>query len=268
MKKFVVFILLLVLIFMTTGCLATKNIDGVVADEREFDAYSEFKGYVFGSNDFSKNMFFRLRLPDNYDEDTAYPLIVYLHGQGAQGTDNQDQMGESFLDAYLTVKDDYPAIVFIPQCPKGLRYDELRDRKNASEELRACIQKGVLERYHIDTDRIYITGISMGGLGTVRQLEQYPDFYAAGFSVCGGTHFGTDNAMIAEIIKDIPLYLTHSADDTIVPVEQSRQIVRALEEIEGKVTYHEFDGLNHNIFMQSYALDGIWEWMFSQRKNS
>lgn len=267
MKKFALLLIAVILIFSATGCLAIKNIDGVIADEREFESYTDFKGYVFGNDDFYKNMFFRLRLPDNYDENTAYPLLVYLHGQGAQGTDNQHQMSENFIDAYLSVKDEYPAIVMLPQCPKGLRYDETKARKNASAELMACINKGVLEKYNVDTDRIYITGTSMGGLGTVRQLEQYPDFYAAGFSVCGGTHPGTDNAAVAQTIKGIPLYLTHSADDTIVPVEQSRQIVRALEAVGGKVTYHEFNGYDHNISYQSYTLDGIWDWIFSQKKD-
>lgn len=121
----IIVVIILSILFLTT--LGTTvyfalpgQLNGVKEDNRDFnDGYPSFKGYVFGSSEFRANMYFRVLLPQGYDSNISYPVLMYIHGQGAQGSDNKSQMASYFLDQYLAVQAEYPAIIFVPQFPKG-----------------------------------------------------------------------------------------------------------------------------------------------------
>ena len=135
--------------------------------------------------------------PDD-DISRSTPLVIFLHGSGERGTDNQAQLKWGAM-AFATdqMMSLHPAVVIVPQCPPGQQWGNF-DRGNNGmignlrstpttpmQALRELIDQ-VVKNYHVDTKRIYITGLSMGGMGTFDAVERYPDLFAAALPVCGG----------------------------------------------------------------------------------
>jgi len=281
LKKFTVYTIIIVVLsvtFLTT--LGTTvyfsqpgSTNGVEEDNRDFkDGYSDFKGYVFKGSEFRKNMYFRVLLPDNYDENTAYPVLMFIHGQGSQGSDNKNQMYSTFLDPYLAVKSEFPAIVFVPQFPKGYHGNGNSKHGHAAIYLlMSCLEAGVLNRYNADRTRIYVTGVSMGGFTSVYLAEQFPDMFAAIMPLCGGTD--ADPAQVAQKIKDIPTWFAHSKDDNVVPFSFTNNLYLEMVQLGGNPKFTVYEDKGHSISTAFYLQEGIpqgesiWQWLFSQNKD-
>lgn len=249
-----------------------NGFNGVREDNRNYkDEYSEFKGYVFSGNEFKADMYFRVLLPENYDENTEYPVIMFVHGNGAQGSNNTNQMKSSFIDAYLQVRSEYPAIIFMPQFPKNFHGNTNSKTKGAATNLlMACFNDGVLNRYSVDMTRIYVTGVSMGGFTSVCLAEEFPNIFAATIPLCGGTD--ADPVKVAKKIKDIPTWLVHSRDDSIVPFALSENLYKELVKLDADVRFKIYDDKDHGVssFYEEYTNpvgeDSLWSWLFSKQK--
>jgi predicted peptidase len=119
-----------------------------------------------------------------------------------------------------------------------------------------------IKEEQIDRDRIYLTGLSMGGFGSFDLASRHPEWFAAIAPICGAA----DPAKIVAL-KDIPVWLVHGDADTVVPVERSRSVVENLTKVGGKPVYVEFPGVGHNSWTPSYSdNDGLVPWMFRQRR--
>jgi predicted peptidase len=184
------------------------------------------------------------------------PLVIFLHGAGERGDDNQAQLKHgSSLFASDKTRNDYPALVAFPQCPKGQWWsgDNLKNALALTHDLTS--------RYPVDPDRVYITGISMGGFGSWAAISAEPETFAAAAPICGG-----GNPKKADEIKDIPIWAFHGADDTVVKPDKSREMVEAVKQAGGSPKYTEYPKVKHNSWDQVFKDPDYLSWLFSQKK--
>jgi predicted peptidase len=117
------------------------------------------------------------------------------------------------------------------------------------------------DNYPIDPDRIYVTGISMGGYAAWEALIRHPQRFAAAIPVCGG-----GDVSHADRVKNIPVWAFHGADDPVVPVECSRSMIKMIKNAGGQPLYTEYPGAGHNSWDRAYAEPELLSWLFSQKR--
>lgn len=209
---------------------------------------------------------YRLFTPDNLPADDDIPIVLFLHGSGERGTDNSAQVS-SHIDGLIaaTQSIQYQSYLLAPQAPTDDRWDNFGGDATTSLELTFEILDHLIDTLAIDPERVYITGLSMGGFGTFDALSRRPDLFAAAAPMSGGAPRD-----IAPIIKDVPLWAFHGLNDTVVSVLQTRRIIRALEAAGATPIYSEFAG-GHVVWdplyrdLETSATGGeFYDWMFSQ----
>lgn len=216
---------------------------------------------------------YRIAFPD-YNPSETYPVVIFLHGAGERGHDNIAQLKwgvQNFATDEAMMS--HSAIVMAPQCPTGDRWSNfVGDRQkeplqlagNPARPLEMTMQvlDQVIEESAVDTSRIYITGLSMGGFGTWDALARWPERFAAGVPVCGGGAPST-----VKQIADIPIWAFHGAEDATVPPELSREMILALQDAGARPGYTEYPGVGHFSWIQAYSDPYMMDWLFSQKKD-
>jgi len=220
---------------------------------------------------------YRLLLPKNYKKNKKYPLLIFLHGSGERGNDNEAQLVHGstlFLDQ--KVRDEFPAIVVFPQCKanaswNSVRYGEENGRRvfnfpsapeaNKQLELVEELMDFFLKNYKIDNERIYLGGLSMGGMGAFELLLRNPDTFAAVFPICGGA-----NPETASTIKNTPLWIFHGAEDAVVPPKYSQDIYQALKKENARVQFTMYPNVGHDSWTPAFAEAQLLPWLFSNKR--
>ena len=218
---------------------------------------------------------YRILLPEDYDVLKEYSLLLFLHGSGERGEDNELQLvhgGKLFLEADFRKK--YPAIIVFPQCPTDEYWGTVSDRegpskfsfsKNPKNNPTLDMVEGMLENillnYGVDEKRIYIGGLSMGGMGTFEMVYRNPRTFAAAFAICGGA-----NPEIARRIRKPVWRIDHGEADEVVPVQFSIQMGNALKEKKASVWLNLHPNVNHNSWENVFADPTFLPWLFSQSK--
>ncbi|WP_240151217.1 prolyl oligopeptidase family serine peptidase [Luteibacter jiangsuensis] len=203
-------------------------------------------------------------------------VVLFLHGSGERGSDNQKQMTQG-LPPWLKQHMDFPAVVVIPQAPENTEWTDAADADMAM----AALEKSIKE-FHGDRSRLYLTGLSMGGYGSWQLAVDHPNTFAAAAIICGGVTSDDDDrdrlyvhgvpkgadpfARVAEGIGKLPVWIFHGGDDNVVPTEQSRRMNAALVKLGKEVKYTEFPGVNHGSWEKAYATPDLWDWMFSHKR--
>ncbi len=236
--------------------------------------YQLFEPLVITSNE-GDTLRYRLARPQvEIPFGERVPVVVLLHGAGERGNDNRRQLvhvAEDFIRREVRYK--YPCFIVAPQCPEGAwwssgnyDYQSREQRYDSSTTVQQELIMEVVERLiaeeNGDPSRVYITGLSMGGAGTWDMLAHYPNRFAAAIPICGPT-----SKQFAEYIPDLPIWVFHGADDSVVSVTDSRSIVAALRQQGKEVIYTEFEGVDHNSWDYVYA-DQLFvlDWLFAQRR--
>ena len=220
---------------------------------------------------------YRILYPENYDRSKKYPLILLLHGGGERGNDNEKQLVHGsglFLNPEMRKK--YPAIVVAPQCPSDSYWAAATiDRTTTPFQISFDygaeppwplvaaneLVKKIANEEAVDKSRIYITGLSMGGMGTFESVYRYPNLYAAALPICGGADLRAyDNR-----VRKTAFWVFHGADDAVVGVSLSREMQAKLKSLKVKTKYTEYPGVNHNSWDNAFAESQFLEWMFSHR---
>ncbi len=213
----------------------------------------------------------RGQLTDAQGKEKKLPLVIFLHGSGERGNNNETQLKNGVL-AFVEPEQfrQNPCFILAPQCPAGARWSgsdiatAATWQETPTEPMRLLIrliEKILDENPAIDRDRIYVTGLSMGGAGTFDLLMRKPEWFAAALPLCGG-----GDPRFAAKIKDIPLWVLHGRRDTTVPVRRSRAIVEALKKLDAPVQYTEYATLGHGIWQETYYNAQILNWLFAQKK--
>ncbi len=181
------------------------------------------------------------------------PLVIQLHGAGERGTGKEDLKLVDVNGFSKYLKDaDHDCIVIMPQCP-------LESFWAARVESIVRFVEQLIEAYGADRDRVYLTGLSMGGYGTWFTSMARPDLFAAIAPVCGG-----GMAWNAEVLK-MPIWAFHGAEDDIVSPVQSDEMVAALKKAGADVTYTRVDGVGHNVWENAYNQE-LMNWLLSKKR--
>jgi predicted peptidase len=222
---------------------------------------------------------YRVLLPLNFDVHKKYPLILFLHGSGERGNDNEKQLihgGDLFLKD--SIRENYPAIVVFPQCAaKGSwanttgHYDsvakkmirEFRPDGKPTKDMALLLGllKNLDHTYPLDKRKMYVGGLSMGGMGTFELVFRKPKTFAAAFAICGGASTATVKKM-----KKTAWWIFHGLKDNTVDPQLSKDMADALKQAgaEVKLTLYPEDG--HNSWDDAFKEPGLFEWVFSHRK--
>lgn len=215
---------------------------------------------------------YRQLFPDS-DTLRKYPLVVFLHGSGERGNDNDAQLKwgvMNFATDQMMIM--HPAFVIAPQCPANMTWANYSNAKNRTEmslqpspskpmELLIALIHELVKKNRIDTNRIYITGLSMGGFGTFDAIERYPNLFAAAVPVCGG-----GDVSKASSIARIPMWIFHGAEDPAVNPQLSMDMANALFKAGAHPGLTVYPETGHFSWLGSYSDKLMLEWLFRQHK--
>lgn len=193
--------------------------------------------------------------PWEYDPGESWPFIVFLHGAGERGSDGLKPSDVGIGKAIRNYANRFPALVAMPQCPAESWWDKAFGVVDA-------VMEAVLTSYPIDEDRIYLTGLSMGGYGSWWYGAKHPERFAALLPICGG-----GQPEDAEELAKTPIWAVHGEDDSVVSPSESRRMVEAVREAGGNVKYTELTDTGHDSWDPAYSDPDIVQWLFKQKRN-
>jgi predicted peptidase len=218
---------------------------------------------------------YRMLYPSDFDESRKYPLVVFLHGMGERGADNNLQLvhgSKLFSDSI----EQYPAIVIFPQCPETDFWADLSmvsqggscsAPTNVDPPLHTALalvmdlMDELIAQKFVDDDRVYVSGLSMGGFGVWELLWRMPEKIAAAIPICGGGAKGKASAMI-----NIPIWAIHGVKDEVVPPYFSEMMTFAVQAAGGSVRLSLYPDINHNSWDTAFAEPNLLNWLFSKRR--
>jgi predicted peptidase len=257
--------LLLILSFLTLQ-LSAQAQDRELFERREFTSEGDTLRY-------------RVLYPEGFSEAKEYPLIIVLHGAGERGSDNEAQLTHG-SDLFLKpeIRKDFPAVVIFPQAPKDDYWAKVEvDRnktpfefnfKNEEEPTKAlhlvmALLNSFASEDYINKNRIYVGGLSMGGMGTYEILSRMPETFAAAFAICGGA----DPAIAANYPQGFPIWIFHGEKDDVVPPAWSKTMAREINTHGGNAKLSLYPNDNHNSWDSAFSEPYLLPWLFSNQKN-
>lgn len=208
---------------------------------------------------------YELYLPNGYQEQTTnrWPLMLFLHGIGERGT----EVSKIFAHGPIKLAhegQEFPFIIVAPQCPDG----EFWDNTEALIQLLDDAEKN----YRVDTRRVYLTGLSMGGYGAWKLGTTYPERFAAMIPVCGGgellnIRFANPDKMKA--LKTLAVWAFHGAKDNVVPVTESERTIGYLKSIGAKeVKLTIYPNAMHDCWTETFANPEIYKWLLRHERTN
>ncbi len=215
---------------------------------------------------------YRILYPD-YNPFRKYPLIIFLHGSGERGNDNEAQLKWGVMNfATDQAMSKNPAIVIAPQCPENQwwsnyntneksRLLHLKDTPSKPMSLLFQLIQQIIKTSSVDTNRIYITGLSMGGYGTFDAISRYPKLFAAAIPVCGG-----GDTSKAQLFAHIPIWIFHGIEDVVVDPKFSTDMVAALIKLNVHPGFTLLPESGHFSWIAAYNDPLLIEWLFRQHK--
>lgn len=204
---------------------------------------------VYNKSDYN----FWISLPADSILKSKPPILIFLHGKSLSGSDL------NMVRRYGVIHEidkgrNFPAIVVAPQVPYGKSWEPKKIKK---------VLEYVQSQYVTDSSRVYVTGMSLGGYGTLNFAGTYPELVAAAVALCGG-----GNVNDAYNLSQVPLWIQHGNRDSAVPISESEKIVKAITECEGgeNLKYTVVQGANHGDLEKAFRTDEIYDWMFQFSK--
>ncbi len=233
----------------------------------------ERKEFIQGND----TLLYRILYPLNFRPGKRYPLVLFLHGSGERGDDNQSQLNwgaDLFLDSGNRMN--FPAIVVFPQCPKDALWTQLVFKPTDSlkfsfptdqpptkpMQLVMALMQSMVANKMVVTKQMYVGGLSMGGFGTFDILWRMPDFFAAAFPICGAGN----PEKVTVYAKKFPIWVFHGGSDPVVPVANSRLMVHALQAAGANVKYSEYPGVGHDSWKNAFSEPDLLPWLFDHHK--
>ena len=271
-RPVLLFVLALASVTLAAGPARAKKAETGFLDRTVTLAGTDYKYEVF--------------VPDNWTSKKKWPIILFLHGAGERGDDGLVQTQVGIGNAIRMDRSRFPAVIVMPQCRKDVWWSQSPMDDVAVKSLEAATKE-----FHGDTQRTYLTGLSMGGYGTWYLAGKYPGKFAAIVPICGGilrpeqarTQSPDDNSPYLEAARKIgktPVWIFHGDDDPSVPVTESRRMAEAMKRMIGQdavhthpqatiadpaeVIYTEYPGAGHNSWDKAYAEHDLMPWLLSK----
>jgi predicted peptidase len=219
---------------------------------------------------------YQVYVPDEWSQDKKWPVVLFLHGAGERGDDGLMQTDLGIGTAIRRYRERFPCIVVMPQCRKNAWWTETGMEAQALQAL-----EKTMKEFNGDPQRVYLTGLSMGGYGTWSIAAKHPGKFAALVAICGGLRLPTGArsapgntaaeasadpyTAAAQKIGKTPVWVFHGEADPVVPVTESRKMVEALKAAGGNVRYTEYPEVKHNSWDKAYADPELLPWLLSHR---
>jgi hypothetical protein len=201
---------------------------------------------------FSKEIRYLLYLPESYDKDSTvkWPLILFLHGGGERG-DNLEKVKTNGLPKLISKGKKFPFIIVSPQVSSGEFWDP---------DLLVWMLKDIIKNYKVDEERIYLTGLSIGGLGTWETAQKYPEMFAA---IAPVSAWG--DPLLQWKIRHTPVWVFHGAKDPVVPVIASQVLTDSLKQYDNvKLTIYPNAG--HDCWTETYSNENLYKWFLDHKR--
>jgi predicted peptidase len=257
----------------TSACLSTSTARGPAeppAGAR--NAMTDLQAQVFTDPDSGLALPYRLFVPPACTPEMPCGMLLFLHGAGERGSDNQSQLGNDALGFIgPATQAENPTIVVFPQCPPDMQWVDAAwadgsyalARTPISQPMAAALRLLALlqAKFPVDPHRLLVTGLSMGGFGAWDIVARHPTMFAGALALCGG---GDPSA--APAIRDVPVWAFHGDQDPAVPVRGSREMIRALRKAGGNPRYTEVAGGGHTVWTIAYRDVEVIRWLLSQRR--
>jgi predicted peptidase len=222
---------------------------------------------------------YRYLQPLNFKAGKKYPVIIVLHGTGERGTDNKLQLvhgAKEFMDPLS--RKNFPAYIIFPQCKPNTSWARVTKQRFSFDSLGGFeylsqrpltrpsallleLLDSIYRQPSVNKDKIYLGGLSMGGMGTFELLWRKPGFFAAAFAICGG-----GDPQKVGLYKEVPIWIFHGKEDPVVPVANSRRMFRAIRNAGGTAKYYEYRNVGHHSWDNALAEPGLLPWLFSQSR--
>ena len=224
-----------------------------------------FEKYISARGD---TLNYRQLIPD-YAPVSKYPLVIFLHGSGERGDDNEAQLKWGVMN-FATDQNMkmHPSLVIAPQCPSKMSwgnysYEDMSLLPTPAKPMKLLMEliDQSIKNLPVDTNRIYITGLSMGGFGTFDAISRHPNLFAAAVPVCGG-----GDVSKSKLISHIPIWIFHGALDGAVNPVLSQNMVEALTKAGAHPGYTQYPEVGHFSWIAAYSDPLMIEWMFRQHK--
>lgn len=204
------------------------------------------------------NLNYLLYLPADYEVGNKnFPLILFLHGAGERG-DDLELVKMHGIPKIVEQQKDFPFIAISPQCPADRWWVD----PWLLEALNSLLDE-IIQNYRVDTNRVYLTGLSMGGFGTWALAIAHPERFAAIAPICGG-----GMPWMAYRIKNVPVWAFHGAQDPVVPLQRTEEMVDALKRLNGPVKLTVYPDAGHDSWSQTYSNPELYQWFLAHRKFS
>lgn len=223
---------------------------------------------------------YRILFPKHFNPGQKYPLLFVLHGSGERGNNNESQLAYGAQRLLQdSVREMYEAIVVFPQCPAKSYWSNVKQvtdsatnkrkfifQEDAPPTMAMIMLMGLVDQFldkpFVDKHKIYVGGLSMGGMGTFELIGREPKVFAAAFAICGG-----DNTLNAKkYAKKVPLWIFHGNNDPVVPADHSQVMVDAIKEAGGNPRFTLYPGVGHNSWDNAFNEPDLLHWLFSHSK--
>jgi predicted peptidase len=214
---------------------------------------------------------YRLMEPAGGQPGERFPLIVYLHGAGERGSDNEEQL--RYLPTWMAAEEaraKHPCYLLAPQCRANTYWvetpravDRSMPRAEPGPMMQAVLAAiaDVVANVPVDENRLYLTGLSMGGYGSWDLGTRAAQRWAAVVPICGG-----GDELYADRLAKVPVWAWHGDADDVVPVNRSRTMIDAIRRAGGSPRYTELPGVGHDSWTPAYTSGELLDWLFAQRK--
>lgn len=230
------------LLFSLLACAApAQSTDSPVQQEKHFEARITT----------TAKLNYLLFLPQGYEGSRKkWPLMLFLHDSGESGT-NIEKVKVHGPPKIVESKPDFPFILVSPQSPgRGWNPDVLN-----------ALLDRIISKYRVDKDRVYLTGLSMGGFGTWALAAEHAEKFAAIVPICGG-----GNPADAPKLARLPIWVFHGAKDPTVPPARSKEMVEAIRAAGGNVKFTVYPDAGHDCWTDTYNNPALYEWLLDQKR--
>ena len=245
MKNILIAVFSFLLIGVYSGCSSSSELTGDVSGKQLVGKFDK-------DITISVNYKYLIYFPKDYSNtNKKWPLILFLHGSGERGTDIKivKRNGPPKL---VSEGKDFPFIIVSPQCPDKIYWDN---------KILISLLNDIIAKYNVDEKRIYLTGLSSGGIGTWALAIEYPDKFAAIAPISAS---GEPDDVCA--LKNVPVWVFHGEKDDVIPIKEDSDMVNALKECGGDVKFTIYPNEGHGVWTKAYADPELYDWFLQHHK--